>query len=596
MYRDGIAARRLLGVITAGSILLAACSGGAAPAKPEATKTEAKPTVAVSQPKVEFQPKADAAKTESQPKTEAAPQTAPPPAANPKTNRLVMGIVPPALETNAIRDLTPIIIWQLKPMYEYLLMVDGATGKLVPGLATEWTQENGGKAYRMKLRRGVQFHDNMGEFTAQDVVFTWKDVTDPAAQYSDAQVFRDMIKDIQIVNDYEVVFTLDQNAPFFLYWVSQGQGGFEIRSKKHADATGSVPPMDRRPLAGTGPYQFKERAQAQFIRFERVPWSHWRVNPDFPEFEYRFQREPSTRAAALQTGETHLTALPTDLQNQSEKQGMKVVTGSAAGPRIFLNLSCCFMQDPATLSGLVFPDSPLLDVKVRKALQKAINLDELNKAFFAGKGQPMIQTHMHPNSPGWNPEWVSKFQDEYGYDPAAAKALLQEAGYTATKPLQTNLHLVNLPQFPGTLDVVEAIGGYWRNVGVQLEMPQMDQGELTLRQRQMAFKNDFFISGTSSVEFIGTSAYWTSVLPRNSGYEDPTLDGLFLKIRSETDEAKRTELWRQLGDYAFVTHPSINLFWLPAEGLVNPQIVGEYVFPGSITGTWTHVEYIKTAK
>ncbi len=133
-------------------------------------------------------------------------------------------------------------------------------------------------------------------------------------------------------------------------------------------------------------------------------------------------------------------------------------------------------------------------------------------------------------------------------------------------------------------------------MGVQPEMPQIDAGEITQRQRQMAFKNDFFISGTSSVEFIGTSAYWTSVLPRNSGYEDPTLDGLFLKIRSETDEAKRTELWRQLGDYAFVTHPSINLFWLPAEGLVNPQIVGEYVFPGSITGTWTHVEYIKTAK
>ncbi len=106
------------------------------------------------------------------------------------------------------------------------------------------------------------------------------------------------------------------------------------------------------------------------------------------------------------------------------------------------------MQDPATLSGLMFPDSPLLDVKVRKALQKAINLDELNKAFFGGKGQPMVQTHMHPNSPGWNPEWVSKFADEYGYDPAAARALLAEAGYSASKPLQTNLHLIESPAVP----------------------------------------------------------------------------------------------------------------------------------------------------
>ena len=152
MYRDGLAARRLLGVMTAGSILLAACSGGAAPAKPEAAKTEAKPTAAVSQPKVEFQPKAEAAKTEPQSKADASPETAPPPAANPKTNRLVMGIVPPSLETNAIRDLTPTIIWQLKPMYEYLLMVDGATGKLVPLHAERSRRDRPGLHRRSQAR------------------------------------------------------------------------------------------------------------------------------------------------------------------------------------------------------------------------------------------------------------------------------------------------------------------------------------------------------------------------------------------------------------------------------------------------------------
>jgi len=280
---------------------------------------------------------------------------------------------------------------------------------------------------------------------------------------------------------------------------------------------------------------------------------------------------------------------------QLERQGMRVVRGTAAGPRIFFNIACCYVQDVQKLEGTMFPDSPILDVRVRKALQKAINLDELNKSFFNGKGQPMVQTHMHANSPGWNPEWVTRFPEEYGYDPAAARKLLADAGYGPGKPLQTNLHVINLPQFPGTADVVEAIGGYWRAVGVDLELPQIDPAEITRRQRAFGFKNDFFISGTSSVEFIGTSAYWTSIQPRG-GYEDPTLDGLFLKIRAEMDEAKREQMWRQLGDYAFEAHPSINLFWLPAEGVVNPNIVQEYVYPGSITGTWTHLENIKAAR
>ena len=62
----------------------------------------------------------------------------------PKVNRLVMGMAPPAEESNAIRDLGVTVGWQLKPMYEYLVGIDHKTGKLVPQLATEWALENGG--------------------------------------------------------------------------------------------------------------------------------------------------------------------------------------------------------------------------------------------------------------------------------------------------------------------------------------------------------------------------------------------------------------------------------------------------------------------
>ncbi len=533
----------------------------------------------------------------AQPSTPAAP---PQPAATgadqaakapvtPKVNRMVMSMTVPATETNAVRDLGPTTVWQLRPSYEYLLHINSESGKLEPGLATEWNVEPDGK-YRMKLRKDVPLHGDAGAFAAQDVVFTWKDVTDPKSLYPDAPVFRGMITEIIPANDNEVVFTVPENAAFFTYWVSQGQGGFEIRSAKQGAA--GQPTMQGKPLAGTGPYVFKERSLGSYVRYDRSPGKHWRITPDFPEFEFRFAREASTRLAAIIAGEVHITTLPQDLQKTAEGRGMKVAKGKVAGPRIFFNINCCLLKDTEKLEGWLYPDSPLMDVRVRRALQKAINLDELNKAFFGNKGDVMHHTHLHPTRPGWNPDWVKNFPDEYGYDVAKAKALLAEAGYGPNKPLVTNLQMIDLPQYPGTLDLIEAVANYWRAVGVDPKLVTMDAAQRAALTRELKFSNDFVVSATSSVEFIGVSAYWTSVPPRG-GAEDPVVDGLFIKLRSELDAQKREAMWRQLGDESYKKHMSINLFWLPAEATFNPQFVADYPWPGNISGTWTHVEYIK---
>jgi hypothetical protein len=50
-----------------------------------------------------------------------------------------------------------------------------------------------------------------------------------------------------------------------------------------------------------------------------------------------------------------------------------------------------------------------------------------------------------------------------------------------------------------------------------------------------------------------------------------------------------------MGNAMFDRHMHLPLFWLPAEIVVNPKFVSDWVFPGSITGTWTHVHNIKTA-
>ena len=61
---------------------------------------------------------------------------------------------------------------------------------------------------------------------------------------------------------------------------------------------------------------------------------------------------------------------------------------------------------------------------VRQALNKAVNRDDINEFIFKGGGEPMLLHGYHPTLPGWNTEWEDRWEEEYGYDPEAAKELL----------------------------------------------------------------------------------------------------------------------------------------------------------------------------
>jgi peptide/nickel transport system substrate-binding protein len=365
--------------LAAAALFAAACS---APAAPSSAPTAAPKTA----------PAAGEAKTQ-QP-------------AQPSTNRVIIALAPPARESNDVKFTGNTDLWVLRPMYEFLIGLDPQTGKYTPQLATEWQFDEATRSVRFKLRQGVQFHGGNGEFTARDVVFTREQMRTEDVINGWRTFFDSAIKDIEVVNDYEVVFHLSRADPNLINILSEGENGFEIRSKAHFDTMGS-PSMEGQPLAGTGPYQFKERAQAQYIRFERVPYQHWRITPDFPELEYRFSREASTRLAALQAGEVHLTVLPDDLVADAERKGFKTFSSTLPGLRTFMRYYCCVLKDPKNPdAGWEYPESPLMDVRVRKALNKAINRDEINTAFFGGKAEPMILTMHHPTRQGWDPSWV----------------------------------------------------------------------------------------------------------------------------------------------------------------------------------------------
>ncbi len=523
--------------------------------------------------------------------TSAPAATAVPVVGPPKVNRLRIGIAPFSQESNVRRIVGQTNAVQFDILDEHLIGLDETNGQQIPELAKEWSLESG-PAYRFKLQEGVQFHGDWGEMTADDVVFTVEEyMKEDAIGGVRAPLVRALNR-FEIVNDHEVVFHMNLFDADFLNIFARQQPIAGITSKKHAESLGGDPTFAQEPLAATGPYQFSERSQTEFIRYERVPYDHWSKQGDFPEIEITYMGEASTRLAALLTDEIHITNIPDDQLTIAINEGMRVIQGTATLRRAFFRLQCCYV-DPETKAYPMHPDSPMQDIRVRQALNKAVNRDELNEALFAGKGEVMILNNFHPTLvAGWDPSWATRFDDAYGYDPAAATALLAVAGYNSGNPLETNVHVFKDASLPGADDIAESVAAYFGDIGVKVNLITDDSATRRAKSRNQSYTNHLSISDTSAAQFTGLSVYATNT-SFSRGSTTPEADAKFLEVRAASTEADQDRLLRELGNIIYDSFTDFPLFYLPAEVVVNPEFVDEWVWPGFLSGFWSHLWTVK---
>ena len=523
-----------------------------------------------------------------------------------KVNRVIFGLITPSTEHYTPAKQGPPTSQPLTPMYEYLVGMDPVSGALIPQLATEWEVDADGKSWRFKLRKGVQFHNGWGEFTGKDVKHTWQQIAADDALHGNHGSFKRFVSDVEIVNDYEVVFRAPNPTADLFILTSELSQSLLIQSKDHRDAAG-LPTLGsgEGPTAGTGPYRFTKGVPGSLIRYERTPSKHWRMTPDFQELEIRWMPEASTRLAGLLAGEIHLTIIPQDNVEQAKKAGMKLVTGNVPGLRTFFSIRCCVrlpadlknrLKQPAYDAAFKYPDAPMQDIRVREAINRAIDRDALNTAFFGGKGETMVLNNFHPTREGWNPSWAERFESLYGYDPAKAKALLADAGYGPNNVLEIGLQSKNLSHYSGSLDVVDATVEYLRAIGIKPKLIVQDSATESAEGRAFKQSNRLTITGTSSHLLLGIRVYATHSTPRTGNPEWGDTDKLFIDIRGTLDPVKQLKWLDELGELTFLRYQTVPLFWLPPEAIVNPDIVSDYIFPGAITSTWTHLEFIKAAQ
>jgi hypothetical protein len=113
----------------------------------------------------------------------------------------------------------------------------------------------------------------------------------------------------------------------------------------------------------------------------------------------------------------------------------------------------------------------------------------------------------------------------------------------------------------------------------------------------MEFENNVTIVSTASHMLTGVRVYKTALHGiRGQAIELPEINDLYRKVSVILDEEKQNPVWRELGDKSFENFQNVPLFWLDTQIAINPKFVESYTYPGNISGSWTHMETIKTAK
>jgi ABC-type transport system substrate-binding protein len=191
---------------------------------------------------------------------------------------------------------------------------------------------------------------------------------------------------------------------------------------------------------------------------------------------------------------------------------------------------------------------------------------------------------------GWNPEWLERYEENYGYDPERARELLAEVEAEIGEPLDWS-KLVFLitprPEVTELADVGEAISNYWRDIGVDLKLEVQEFATFREHIIRGSVGGVAWADGTIRFEDprMLEVVYYSGRDPAVGGicchfFERDTIDSVFEKLVPATDFDVRDQLLREAGNFIYEEYALLPLFWMTASFTVNPEVVADYPTTG----------------
>ena len=438
-------------------------------------------------------------------------------------------------------------------MFNRLTQFERGGTAVIPGLATKWDISDDGLTYTFHLREGVKFHTTpyfkpTREFNADDVLFTFnrminKDDPFRKAYPTEFPYFTDMGMDTNIakvekIDAKTVKFTL--NAVDAAFIQNMAMHFASIQSAEYADQllkAGKAADINQKPI-GTGPFVFKSYQKDSNIRFtgNKEYWVPDDVKID--NLIFAITTDPSVRIQKLKKNECQITLFPrpADLKALQADKTLKVP--DQAG----FNLGYIAYNVMDKIKGSNEPNV-LANLKVRQALDMAVNKPQIIDSVYQGAGQLAVNA-MPPTQ--WSYDTTIK---DAKYDPEKAKELLKEAGVKEGTNITLWAMPVQRPYNPNAKLMAEMLQSDWKKIGLNVNIVSYEWGEYIKRSK--GGENQAMIIGWSGDN--GDPDNWLNVLfgcdslagNNFSKWCDKKFDGLVKEAKRTTDQAKRTELYKQ---------------------------------------------------
>ncbi|WP_198671197.1 ABC transporter substrate-binding protein [Oceanibium sediminis] len=394
------------------------------------------------------------------------------------------------------------------------LMVRDATGALKPGLAASDPVQVSDSVWEITLREGISFH-NGEPFNADTVVYSIERIIDPEYNSEQASFFSsivgaDKIDDLTVSVETEGP---DPILPARLYWM-----------KMVPPEAAEAEDFAANPV-GTGPYKFVSWDRGNEIVLD-VNADYWGEAPEIKDVTFRFISEFGTRLSSLLSGEVDLI---TNLLPEFVAQ----------------------VPQAKSVSGLELPiiildadEGPTADVRVRQALNLAVDKVALAEALYAGYADVAQGQLMAPSFFGFNPDVPG-----YGYDPERARELIAEAGAEGIE-----IELVGTAgRWLKDREVVEVVAEFWSEIGVEPNVRIFEFGEYLNRLFDRETRADA-IFVVNSNEMLDADRPLSAYYHKDGVGSSNTNAEMAANIdaaRSETDVSKREALYHDILQTAY---------------------------------------------
>jgi peptide/nickel transport system substrate-binding protein len=432
-------------------------------------------------------------------------------------------------------------------IFSKLIDVD-ENNKLVGVLATKWTQDDA-TTWTFDLVDNATFH-NGEKFTSADVKYTFERILDPDTASGYAPLY-DAIDTIETPSPTQVVFKL--KTPFGPFLSNLANNG-EIVNQKAIEGADPA----RNPV-GTGPFQFVEWVQGDHVSLKKSDTYFLAGKPYLDEIKFRFLLVDQSRIEALRAGELDwVDAVPLNqLASLKTDPDFTYVTSPTAGIPDFLAMNTT--------------KPPFDNMKLRQALAWAIDRKAIRDVAYFGAGE--VGSEEVPSGSPWF-GGTDPYKD--GPDLDKAKALLAEAGFADG----LTVNYLGLPQYPELLKTGEVVRDQLKAIGITMEIEQVDVSIWFDR----FVKGDFEITSAYQERTLDPDNFYALVLRtggsiNTTGYSNPALDELIDQARTETDEAKRKDLYLGVRDIVFQEAPLIFAHYETINYLMRKNVTGSTVNP-----------------